>query len=112
MIKFYGFLIEEAHSLPILRDYHSRCWNSDQSYNQTHIKSPYLYAFCNKILLPLDHLIVEEQTRARKWISDLYMKRNCQSLNSMAPLPNAGGKIHTCISANHIESLQILCFSS
>ncbi len=92
LVKFYGFFVEESRSLPIIKDYHATSWNYDQCIKQNHLQTPFLYAFCHKNLLPLDYAILEEQTRARKWISDLYMKRNSQSLSGMTPLPNAGGK--------------------
>lgn len=96
LIKFYGFYIEESRSLPMIKDYHSRCWNYEQSLKQKDLQTPLLYAFCHKNLLPIDFAIAEEQIRARKWISDLYMKRNSQSLISigLSPLPNAGGINH------------------
>lgn len=101
LLKTYGFIMHEARQLPMIRDYHSRVMTSEQLTtqlltNQQQLQTPFIYIYCHKNILPLDSTIVEEQARARRWISDLFMKRNSQQQQqqqqqcNMAPIASAG----------------------
>ena len=92
LIKFYGYLIEESRSLPIMCDYQTKEWSPKQLKQYTEINGSMMYAYCHKSLLPIPVNIIEEQARARKWISDLHTKRSfsCTTFASMAnPLVNS-----------------------
>ena len=85
--KFYAYLVEESRSLPIMCDYRGKQWTQDQlrSYSDTILGNSAIYAYCHKSLLPISNSIIEEQARARKWISDLHTKRSF-SYSSFQPL--------------------------
>lgn len=76
--KFYAYLVEESRSLPIMCDYRGKQWTQDQlrSFNDASLGSSSIYGCCHKSLLPISNNIIEEQARARKWISDLHTKRS------------------------------------
>ena len=75
LVKLYAYLIDEARALPILRDFRlNRA--SNHLLRSGKLASELVYAYCSKSLLPIDFAIVEEQARAKKWISDLFARRN------------------------------------
>jgi len=115
LTKFYGFLLEEARSLPMFKDFHTSNFNQEQSYKQNFLQAPFIYAYCHKILLPPAPAILLEQTRARKWINDLYMKRQHHSMTSLAPVASAGDLFHMNEHENRHMSHKVqtsLCFNS
>jgi hypothetical protein len=71
MTKLYRYLIEESRNLPIITDYNE---NSVKKAAKSATNST-IYAYCHKSVLPIDQNIIEEQSRARKWISDIFLKR-------------------------------------
>ena len=92
LIKFYGYLVEESRSLPIMCDYQNKQWTQDQLKNYIDVSLPngsaLIYGYCHKSLLPISNNIIEEQARARKWISDLHTKRSF-SYSNIAPTGNS-----------------------
>ena len=92
LIKFYGYLIEESRSLPIMCDYQTKECSAKQLRQYSDMSGSMMYAYCHKSLLPIPVNIIEEQARARKWISDLHTKRSfsCTTFASMTnPLVNS-----------------------
>lgn len=91
LTKFYSYIIENARSLPIIRDYQSK---SNGILNATEmigmpaelgpLKSSFIYGYCHKSLLPVDFAIAEEQARAKKWIGDIYRSRGSLQPSSSA----------------------------
>lgn len=67
--------------MPILRDFRpNRTRHSNYHLLRSgQMESSLVYAYCSKSLLPIDFAIVEEQARAKKWISDLFARRNAAS---------------------------------
>lgn len=80
LMKFFGYLVEEARSLPLMCDYQTKEWSLEHFKQYADVNSSMMYAYCHKSLLPIPFNIIEEQSRARKWISDLHTKRS--QLNS------------------------------
>ncbi len=79
--KFFGYLVEESRLLPLMCDYTPRDLSMEQFKQYANVNSSMMYAYCHKSLLPMPMNIIEEQSRARKWISDLYSKRSMNSGN-------------------------------
>ena len=95
-MKFFGYLVEEARSLPLMCDYQTQITLKSMAHFKQYFKqyadvnSSMMYAYCHKSLLPMPFNIVEEQTRARKWISDLHTKKS-QANGSSSASNIAGG---------------------
>ena len=76
LTKFYGYIIEQSRSLPLMCDYQAKEWSLEHFKQYADVNSSMMYAYCHKSLLPIPFNIIEEQSRARKWISDLHSKRS------------------------------------
>ena len=63
-------------------DYQTKQWTQDQLKNYINTSasngSSLIYAYCHKSLLPISNSIVEEQARARKWMSNNKWMRKIQ----------------------------------
>lgn len=75
LTKFYGYIIEQSRALPLMCDYQAK-WSLENFKQYADVSSSMMYAYCHKSLLPIPFNIIEEQSRARKWISDLHTKRS------------------------------------
>ncbi len=84
LIKFYGYLLEESRSLPIMCDYQAK----ENNNIKPDTNGSMVYTYCHKSLLPVPVNIIEEQARARKWMSDLHTKRSF-SCASFIPTANS-----------------------
>ncbi len=81
LVKFYAYLVEESRLLPLMCDYCPKELSMEQFKQYADVNSSMMYAYCHKSLLPMPFNIIEEQSRARKWISDLYSKRSMSCSN-------------------------------
>jgi len=81
LVKFYGYIVEESRSLPLMCDYQIKDWSFEKFKQYADSNSSMMYAYCHKSLLPIPYNIIEEQSRARKWMSDLAMKRSLSCHN-------------------------------
>lgn len=81
LVKFYGHIVEKSHSLPFMCDYQIKDWSFEKFKQYADANSSMMYAYCHKSLLPIPFNIIEEQSRARKWMSDLHTKRSLSCTN-------------------------------
>lgn len=117
-MKFFGYLVEEARSLPLMCDYQTKEWSLEHFKQYADVNSSMMYAYCHKSLLPIPFNIIEEQSRARKWISDLHTKRsqlnNNSATNSSTVNGSAGSSqfLATSMKHNHANANGVLMNST